>query len=209
MPTKPHNFDKNIFINCPFDKEYIPLLRALLFTIMDCGLNPRIASERLDSGEERFKKIRELIKESRYSIHDISRMEPLSSRDLPRFNMPFELGLDLGGRYFGPEPLTKKRCLVFEKEQYRFQKVLSDISGSDIGAHNSDPETLIRGVRNWILENVRKDIRSGTKIWQRYNEYLFSFESSAKSMSFTKRDFDEMPVAEFIYFIRSWIEQNS
>lgn len=209
MPIKPLNFDKNIFINCPFDKEYIPLLRALLFTIMDCGLYPRIASERLDSGEERFKKIRELIKESRYSIHDISRIEPLKPKDLPRFNMPFELGLDLGGRYFGPEPLTKKKCLIFEKERYRFQKVLSDISGSDIRAHNSDPETLIRGVRNWIFENVRKDIQSGTKIWQRYNEFLYSFEISAKSMNFTKKDIDEMPVTELIHFLKSWIDQNS
>ncbi|MFQ6032650.1 MAG: hypothetical protein ACE5K2_06990 [Candidatus Zixiibacteriota bacterium] len=208
MPNVPLNFDKNIFINCPFDKDYIPLLKALLFTIMDCGLNPRIASERFDSGEERFKKIRELIKESRYSIHDLSRMEPLKSKDFPRFNMPFELGLDLGGRYFGPEPLTRKRCLVLERERYRFQKVLSDVAGSDIREHNSDPETLVRGVRNWIFGNVKKGIRSGTKIWQRYNEFLFSFESSVKRMGFTKKDIDEMPVVEFIYFIKSWIEQN-
>jgi len=99
-------------------------------------------------------------------------------------------------------------CLILEKERYRFQKVLSDISGSDIRAHNSDPETLVRNVRNWIFDNVRQGIRSGTKIWQRYNKFLSSFESSVKDEGFTKKDIDEMPVAEFIYFIKSWIDGN-
>jgi len=208
MPKKFPTFDNNIFINCPFDRAYLPLLKPLLFTVIDCRLEPRIASERSDSGEERIKKIRELIRESRYSIHDLSRMEVIRAGDLPRFNMPFELGLDFGGRYFGPKALTRKRCLILEKERYRFQKVLSDISGSDIRAHNSDPETLVRTVRNWIFENVRKNIRSGTKIWQRYNKFLSSFESSAKDEGFSKKDIDEMPVAEFIYFVKSWKDVN-
>jgi hypothetical protein len=47
-------FDKNVFINCPFDDEYLPLLRPLLFTILYVGLNPRIALESLDSGRPRI-----------------------------------------------------------------------------------------------------------------------------------------------------------
>jgi len=50
MPKKLPSFDKNIFINCPFDREYLPLLRPLLFTVVECGLEPRIASERPDAG---------------------------------------------------------------------------------------------------------------------------------------------------------------
>lgn len=208
MPKKLPSFDKNIFINCPFDREYLPLLKPLLFTAVECGLEPRITSERSDAGEERIKKIRELIRESRYSIHDLSRMEPIKAGDLPRFNMPFELGLDFGGRYFGPKALSRKRFLILEKERFRFQKVLSDISGSDIRAHNSDPETLVRNVRNWIFDNVRRNIRSKTIIWRRYNKFLTSFENSVKVEGFTKKDIDEMPVTEFVYFIKSWIGQN-
>jgi hypothetical protein len=91
-------FEKNIFINCPFDDEYRPLLRAMLFTVIYCGLTPRIATERADSGEVRIRKIVELMKESKFSVHDISRIEPLKRGDLPRFNMPFELGMELGLR---------------------------------------------------------------------------------------------------------------
>lgn len=106
------SYYENIFINCPFDKDYKPLLRPLLFTIIDCGFAPRIASESSDSGTVRVDKIIQLIKESCYSIHDISRIEPLKKQDLPRFNMPFELGLDLGCKHFGTAKLKHKKCLI-------------------------------------------------------------------------------------------------
>jgi hypothetical protein len=83
-----------------------------------------------------------------------------------------------------------------------------DCTQNDIEAHNFDPEKIVLRVRNWISDNVRKNIRSATKIWQRYNKFLASFESSAKDEGFTKEDIDEMPVAEFIYFIKSWTEAN-
>ncbi len=63
-------YESNVFINCPFDKEYHALLRPLLFTIIYLGYNPRIASERSDSAENRVDKICELIRDSNYSIHD-------------------------------------------------------------------------------------------------------------------------------------------
>jgi hypothetical protein len=68
-------FERNVFVNCPFDKRFQPLLRPLLFTIIYLGLQPRIALERTDSGESRLDKILELIRESKYSIHDLSRSE--------------------------------------------------------------------------------------------------------------------------------------
>jgi hypothetical protein len=43
------DFELNVFINCPFDEQYYPLLRPLLFTVVYLGFNPRIASERSDS----------------------------------------------------------------------------------------------------------------------------------------------------------------
>lgn len=47
-------YETSVFVNCPFDKDYIPLLRPLLFTILYLGLTPRIALERNDSGESRL-----------------------------------------------------------------------------------------------------------------------------------------------------------
>ena len=66
----------NVFINCPFDNQYFPLLKALLFALIYIGKQPQI-SETTDSGEARLHKIKELMLESKYSIHDLSRIDPL------------------------------------------------------------------------------------------------------------------------------------
>ena len=92
MSSPQEDFAKNVFINCPFDSGYIPLLRPLLFTVLFLGYNPRIASERFDSGEARITKICNLITCSRYSIHDISRIQSSKKGEYYRLNMPFELG---------------------------------------------------------------------------------------------------------------------
>ena len=51
-------FQRNVFINCPFDLEYQTLLKPLLFTIRTIGFYPRISLERFDSGEVRLDKIK-------------------------------------------------------------------------------------------------------------------------------------------------------
>jgi hypothetical protein len=122
-------FERNVFVNCPFDKRFQPLLRPLLFTIIYLGLQPRIALERTDSGESRLDKILELIRESKYSIHDLSRSEANAAGELYRLNMPFELGLDHGCRTFGQAKFRDKRALVLEAEPHRYKAAISDLSG--------------------------------------------------------------------------------
>jgi hypothetical protein len=61
--------------------------------------------ERLDSGRPRIDKIISLIKESKYAIHDLSRLKAREAGEYYRLNMPFELGLDVGcysGTISGP-----------------------------------------------------------------------------------------------------------
>jgi hypothetical protein len=69
MRPEPHqDFNKNVFINYPFDSEYDPLLQPILFTILYFGLTPQIASQIVDSGEQRITKILSLILKSKFSI---------------------------------------------------------------------------------------------------------------------------------------------
>jgi len=88
------SYQTNIFINCPFDIDYYPLLKPLLFTVIFCDLKPRL-SETTDGDHIRIRQIQELVNDSKYSIHDISRIIPKSKKDLPRFNMPFRFGFRL------------------------------------------------------------------------------------------------------------------
>ncbi|MFB3904270.1 MAG: hypothetical protein ACE15E_12540 [Acidobacteriota bacterium] len=197
-------FEKCVFINCPFDQDFKPLLRAILFTVIECGLEPRIASERADSAEIRLQKIVDLIRTCRLSIHDLSRMKAARKGALARFNMPFELGIDFGCRIFGGEDLGHKQILVLERERYRYQKALSDISGNDIEAHDNDPETLIRKLRNWLCTTLGCDLPAGTVIWYRFTDFLTSVQLQLEGAGYSLRDIDEMPTAEFIRKIRAW-----
>ncbi len=138
------DFDGNVFINCPFDDEYLELLRPLLFTLAFLGFKPRIASERLDSLEVRLSKICDLISKSRYGIHDLSRLKAGEVGEFYRMNMPFELGIEYGCRIYGQGSLKQKRCLILEKEPHDFRRALSDLAGVDIRNHGNDPISLVK-----------------------------------------------------------------
>ncbi len=129
MPRLGGGFDRNVFINCPFDDDFRPILEAILFCLIDSGFEPRIASERLDSGEVRLDKIEQMIRESRYSIHDLSRLQAGKKGEYARLNMPFELGLDYGLAHGGRGRLRDKRLLVIAQDPYKYQAALSDIAG--------------------------------------------------------------------------------
>jgi hypothetical protein len=166
----PHpNYAKNVFVNCPFDDEYTPIFLAILFTIYDCVYEPRCSLESHDAGEVRIDKILRIIHESKLGIHDISRTELDATNNLPRFNMPFELGIFIGARRFGNPPHSDKYCLVLEKEQYRYHKYLSDIAGQDIKAHFGEIQKTIAVVRDWLNTETFGTIMPGpTKILGKY-----------------------------------------
>lgn len=195
-------FEECVFVNCPFDKEYLPLLKGLLFTVIRCGLVPRIALERFDSGEVRFDKIIDLIKCSRYSIHDLSRVKSQKKGEFARMNMPFEIGLDIGCRLFSDNSAYKsKRVLILEDEKYNYQKALSDISNSDVKCHNNDVEDLVYEVRTWFTE-IGFKVPNGSLIWEDYNEFAADLMQRG---GFNAKDHERMPVKEYIDFVSIWL----
>src|SRR5215210_4273901 len=115
------DYERSVFINCPFDADYASLFEAIVFAIHATGFLPKCSRERLDSSQIRLQKIVELIAASRYSIHDLSRTALDDEYGLPRFNMPLELGIDLGCKSFSPDHADKS-LLLFDSERYRFQK---------------------------------------------------------------------------------------
>jgi hypothetical protein len=207
MDTRTVEFEKNVFINAPFDKDYVPLLRPLLFTVIYLGYNPRISTESFDSKEARIQKITNLIEESQFSIHDLSRIQCKEKNELYRLNMPFELGIDIGCSLFNlNEKYKNKKCLVLEKDPYRYQKALSDFSGSDIKNHNDEPEDIVRVVRNWFVENGLKNATNATKIWESFNEFMADFYLKRKKEGYKDKDLEMMPIPEYLEFIKEWVK---
>lgn len=165
-------YSSRVFINCPFDDQYQGIFDALIFAVFDCGFIPRCAMEIDDASQIRIDKIFGIIEGCKFSIHDISRTELDPETNLPRFNMPLELGMFLGAKRFGGKRQTEKCCMVMDREQYRFQQYISDIAGQDIKAHNDDPERAVGVVRNWLnAASKRRTIPGGGAIWRRYQRY--------------------------------------
>lgn len=140
-------YHRCVFLNCPFDPGYLPLLHAVTFAVLDCGFHPRSALEAEDGGEVRMRKIQRMIRESRYGIHDLSRVQPDAPDGLARVNIPLELGLFMGAQEYGAGRQKTKRSLILDREGKRYQQFCSDIAGQDIRAHGNDPAQAIAAVR--------------------------------------------------------------
>lgn len=204
------NFEKNVFINCPFDSDYIPLLQPLLFTIIYFDFNPRIATERSGSEEQRIDKICELIELAKYSIHDLSRLQSKKKKEFYRLNMPFELGIDYGCRKFADNHHSEKKFLILEKDRYNYAKALSDLSGVDIKNHNDEPIKIIRAVRNWFTNFIKSEkIDAPTVVWEKFNFFIAEFADERKNEGFSEDDIYDMPTNEFIGYIKKWLQQKA
>lgn len=202
-------FDQNIFINCPFDNDYYPILRPLIFTIVYHGYKPRISLENSDSGQPRLEKLKNLISESRYSIHDLSRLQSTKKKEFYRLNMPFELGIDFGCRVFSENDHAGKKFLILEKERYNYMKALSDINGFDIKSHGYEPQGVIKAVRNWFVETLGvRNANSPTVIWYNFTDFFANLFDQKQAEGFTKEEIDYMPIREFVDHVEEWKGNN-
>ena len=200
-------FSRNVFVNCPFDKQYYPLLRPLLFTIIFGGLTPRISLERIGSGEPRIRKIVTLIRQSKFAVHDLSRIRAKKAGEYFRLNMPFELGLDVGCRTFRGGKWSGKRCLILEKEPYRFQAAISDLSNSDIAVHGDEPEEVIVAVRTWLVNAARCSLPGPATIWTRFLEFMSANFVRLKSQGFSDGNIENLHINELMRHMSKWVRQ--
>ena len=196
-------FHTNVFINCHFDEEYRPMLRSIVFTALYLKMEPRL-SQTVSSSNIRINQIKSHIRECKYGIHDLSRCRALKKNELPRFNMPYELGLDIGCMEYGNKRSKAKKSLILEKERFHYQKVLSDIAGQDIEHHNDDPETIIKKIRNWFSINSNEDLPGPTKIWVAFNQFNASLSANLKGQ-LTKKEIEEMQIGDYIKYAKDWI----
>lgn len=202
MPGVP--FDRSVFINCPFDEEYEPLLQAILFCILYVGLIPRLALERSDSGESRLEKLIELIETSKYSIHDLSRCESKAPGEHYRLNMPFELGVDHGCRKFSTGGEAKK-ILILEEQKYRYQAAISDLSGFDIEAHDGDYQKAVRKVRNWLVSEANVSAPGSSRILAAYTDFSGWYYERQLAAGFSEDDIRDYPTSELLNAMRDWL----
>lgn len=198
MPAK-----RAVFINCPFDGDYLPSFHAIVFTVLRCGFKPRCALETVDSAGTRISKIEKMIEECPLGIHDISRTE-LNPAGLPRFNMPLELGLFLGAKRFGDKIQARKRCLVLDSERHRYQAFMSDIAGQDIEAHGNDVATLIAKVRLFLNAAKRGEpLASGLTLAEDYQRFRAVLPILCADLDVEP---DNLAFKDFVWIAARWVE---
>ena len=205
----PAPFEKAVFINCPFDDDYRQLLSALIFTVKYLGYSPRLSLERDDSSDTRIQKIVGIIKESKFGIHDLSRIISTEADQHFRMNMPFELGIDYGAKVLSEDgEWASKKILILEEERYRYQKALSDLSGSDIKNHDNDPFKLIEAVRNWFLVEDNLNADAPKLIWDQFNYFSAELADKLKAKGYELKDVEKIPIPELILHLDEWIEES-
>jgi len=204
MAKSDDSYNESIFINCPFDDEFKPLFDAIVFVVQIAGFIPRSAREANNGADIRIDKILKIISECKYGIHDLSRTE-IGKNKLPRFNMPFELGLDIACKKFGSPRQRQKRLLIMDKNPNRYVKFISDIRGQDIDGHDKSIKKIILNVRNWIsTESKKNTIPGGEYIYQRYRIFLRKLPILCIDLNLKVKD---LTFNDFLYLLRIWLEE--
>jgi len=201
---KQPGYHDSVFINCPFDDAYKPILRAILYAVYRCGFFPKTALDEDDGTDYRLNKIIRKIRDCRYGIHDLSRIEVNTNR-YPRFNMPFELGIFFGARHLGNKEQQTKNALVLEPTRYSAQQMISDLNGIDPRSHNNTPETALRHVRNWLhTASGRTTIPVYATLNRQYQEFNLGLPTVARELGF---QVDEIPHADLVNVIEYVISE--
>lgn len=133
----------------------------------------------------------------------MSRIELSPSSGLPRFNMPFELGLDVAARVFGPRRLRRKRFLVLDAEPYRYQSFISDISGQDIRYHGHSPNRALELVRNWLrTSSGRTGMLGPVGVREQFALFAAWLPEYCVRSGF---DWDDLLFVEYVAMVKHWI----
>lgn len=198
-------FDRSVFVNCPFDEDYEPILQAILFCIVYLGLVPRIASESYDSGSVRLERIRTLIESAKYSIHDLSRCQATRAGEHFRLNMPFELGIDYGCRQYFGEGRDQKKILILEEKAFRYQAAISDLAGCDIQPHAGDHQRAVRKVRNWLVSEAGVQAVGAARILGAYADFQEWYYEKQLAAGFSEDDIQDYPTSELLDAMEEWV----
>lgn len=202
----PSGYSRSVFVNAPFSADRRELFNAIVFSVQACGFVPKCSLEFDNAGQVRLEKIRDLIRDCQLGIHDISFME--LDGDVPRFNMPFELGLFLGAAHFAEGWAKRKACTILDTEQFRYQRALSDIAGQDIRAHGLDPQTALAEVRNWLSHHTRNagSVIGAATIWRLYREFEADLPVQANA---TGLEVGDLTFKERRYLTSKWLERRA
>ena len=173
-------YERSVFLNCPFDDLFAPLFHVAVLTIAALGFTPRCARESEGESDPRIDRIAKGLRESKYSIHDLSRFHSEGADHLPRFNMPLELGMALSLRYQGKITGIPHNWVALVPYGFVHQKFISDLAGFDPPSHEQTPTSVIKAISGWqtIQADYSLPAPSPKAILQAYPTLVKSLEEA-------------------------------
>ena len=199
-----------IFINCRFDVEFLPFLKAIIFTVMDCGFRPRCALEQQGSQTTRLAKLLEIIAATPHCITDIS-LSRKAQAESPRLNMAFELGLFIGMLNSPGKKKAGQSLLVIDSEPYRYQRTISDLAGVDIQAHGGDPLRAVGCIREWLRALGRKKafVPPAADICARFTRFISELRRMMRLEGFDPaQPLGLEGYLDYVEFVKVWLLKN-
>lgn len=177
----PAEFARSVFMNHSYAPAFLKTRLAMAFAIVDLGFVPVTADSVVDSGAFRLEKIFRLITGCQYSVHDVS---AAPTANIPRNNMPLELGLDIMARHlFSGHYLTEKRSIVLVSKWDDYTKSISDLAGMDPEAHGGDPDVAAEAVVSFLRPHAPAR-RSADEVQDDYSAFLSELPSVLKSLGY-------------------------
>jgi hypothetical protein len=137
------SYAHSAFINIPYDSSYESLYLALIAGLSGYGLIPK-ATLQIPGSRRRLDRIINLLNSCAFSFHDLSCVEPL----IPRFNMPFELGLAVA---WATKVNRNHNWFIFESKGFRVQQSLSDLNGTEAYIHKGTGIGLLSQLANALV----------------------------------------------------------
>jgi hypothetical protein len=199
----PGTEDRWVFINMPICRSYNKLQFAFIFVLFYMNLFPRSASEVIGRPELRYAVIRDLIERSRFSIHDLSYVTLDPESNLPRFNMPFELGMARGCFEYHPNG-RHKRLFVFSRKAHEYRICCSDIQGLDYDFHEKDYRRVLTCLRSWFEADVDFSLARGDELVRLFDRYYDWVKRSCRSEFSHPINVEELTFREKLKFTQHY-----
>lgn len=190
---RPRLVPGSVFLNIPYDAGFENLLLAYIAAISAFGFTPRATLE-IPFGQRRLDRILMLIRHSRYSIHDLSRVQLDRNKPrTPRFNMPFELGLTVA---LEKTAHPDHEWVLCESVVRRINKSLSDLDGTDAYIHGGTIKGVFREMGNAFVGSKRQPtVKEMMQIYRVLRAQLEEILNKAGAADpFNARAFEELCV---------------
>lgn len=110
----------------------------------------------------------------------------------------------IGLKMSNEQEFGSKKFLILEKEPYRYQRVLSDISGNDIKSHRIDPEQVVKVVRDWF-KPTNAAIPMYKEIWLAFVEFEYDYERRLLEVGYDPKDINSLTFSDIIEKMREWV----